>query len=78
MRCDPPSEDSIQMWHKALMKTGSVKNVKRKRSWSAHSAENSDRVEEHFTENPNSSTHRAVNALSISHRTVQLILKDLK
>lgn len=78
MRRDPPSKDSIKKWHKALMETGSVQNVKRKRSRSAHSAENSDRVEEHFSENPNSSTRRAVNALGISRRTIQRILKDLK
>ena len=73
----PLSDHSIRKWHLALMEYGSVQDIKRKRSRSACSVENLGRVEEHFSENRNTSLRRAANALGISRMTIQKILKDL-
>ncbi len=47
MKREPPSADTIRKWHKALMEKASVQDVKKKRSRSAHSAENSQFLHDH-------------------------------
>ena len=73
-----PAGKSIRQWHANLMTTGSVQDVKRKRSLSSRTDENVQRVAQHFEADPHASTRRAALALAISRRTIQRILQDLR
>ena len=73
-----PSGDSIRRWHSSLMSTGSVLNAPHQRLQTRRSDEDIAAVQEHFEDDPHSSTRRASLALDMSRTTVQRILKDLK
>lgn len=73
-----PSADSIRRWHAALMDTGSVLNAPHNRVRTRRTDEAIAAVQEHFGDDPHSSTRRASLALGMSRTTVRRILKDLK
>ncbi len=75
---DPPSTTMIRNWHEALVTTGSVQNVTRKRRRTSRTEEDITQVERHFEEDPHASTRRAALALNMSKTTIHRILKNLK
>lgn len=74
----PPGRNSIIAWHKSLFETGSVYLAKHFRTKTATGQDAVNSVQQHFEDNPHSSTRRAANALNMSRTTVHRILKDLK
>lgn len=72
-----PSGDSIKRWHKSLMTNGTVLNAHHHRTQTRRSDEDVAAVQEHFKENPHSSTRRASLTLDMSRTTVRRVLKDL-
>lgn len=73
----PPTRVSIYKWHTALMETGNVQNVSKKRMRSICIKENVQKVEHHFSEKPHSSLRRASAELMLSRATIHRILGDL-
>ena len=74
----PPSYKTILKWHSHLMENGSVLDSKRSRTHTVRTEESVAAVQQHFTNNPHSSTRRAAIDLTISRTSIQRVLKDLK
>ena len=73
-----PSGDTIRRWHAALMDTGSVMNAPHSRTRTRRSDEDVEAVQEHFCNDPHTSTRRASLALEMSRTTIRRILTNMR
>ena len=76
---EAPPASTIRSWHKKLMTTGSlITPNKGNQARTSRNEENFKKVEDHFKENPHSSTRRASLILDVSQSSVVRILKNIK
>ena len=73
---EAPPASTIRSWHKKLMTTGSlITPNKGNQARTSRNEENFKKVEDHFKENPHSSTRRASLILGVTQSSVVRILK---
>ena len=77
LRQKPPSDKTILNWHSHLMENGSVQDAKRDRARAVRTEENVAAIQQHFLDDPHTSTRRAAATLQMSRTSIQRVLKDL-